>query len=149
MLRKFKVKEKKKYLILRKKYYNVEANMEQTASEVIEIEQRLVGRVNSLQLTTRNIAITIQRRRRRKAHGGVSGERGGQNRAVGSVQGCTELREDEPVRWQSESLLHHLRFHLLVKELGRKGRQKANPNRARRLRSLGFGLVRFVFDPIH
>ena len=83
-----------------KKFYNVEANMEQTASEVIEIEQRLVGRVNSLlQLAARNIAIAIQRRRRRrKAHGGVSGERGGRNRAVGSVQGRTELGEDEPVR---------------------------------------------------
>ena len=78
--------------------------MEQTASEVIEIEQRLVGRVNSLlQLAARNIAIAIQwrrrrRRRRGKAHGGVSGERGGRNRAVGSVQGRTELGEDEPVR---------------------------------------------------
>ena len=99
MLRKFKVKEKKKYLILIKKNYNVEANMEQTASEVIEIEQRLIGGVNSLlQLTACNIAISVQWRRRRKAHGDVSGEHGGQNLVVGSVQGRTELGEDEPVR---------------------------------------------------
>ena len=79
--------------------YNVEANMEQTASEVIKIEQRLVGGVNSLlQLTACNIAISVQRQRRRKAHDGVSDERGGRNLAVGFVQGRTELGEDEPVR---------------------------------------------------
>ena len=85
--------------MIKKKNYNVEANIEQTASEVIEIEQRLIGGVNSLlQLTACNIAIPIQRRRRRKAHSDVSSKRGGQNLAVGSIQGCTELGEDEPVR---------------------------------------------------
>ena len=85
--------------MIEKRNYNVEANIEQTASEVIEIEQQLIGGVNLLlQLTACNIAIPAQRRRRRKAHGGVSSERGGWNLAVGSVQGRTELGEDELVR---------------------------------------------------